>query len=102
MVAPTPEGANLLFGICFAENCMKMKKNGLREGTRGLLDASARSANVPHQNIGFALTVGSSRVKLIISKLDTKIGDWKRVSRNLFFRPCRFSVDNSGHLRFKV
>ena len=28
--APTPGGANLLFGINFAENCMKMKEIGLK------------------------------------------------------------------------
>ena len=49
---------------------------------------------------GFVLTVGSSRVKLVSSKLDTKFE--REISCNLFFRPCRFSVDNSGHLGFKV
>ena len=36
-MAPTPGSANQIFGIIFAENFMKMKKNRLRRG-----------AHVPH------------------------------------------------------
>ena len=41
--APNPGGTTVQFGINFAENCMKMEKNGLRGGA---FLAPPRSANV--------------------------------------------------------
>ena len=39
--APTPEGTNVLFGIIFAENCMKMKIFGRRGGHATPISATA-------------------------------------------------------------
>ena len=82
-------GANLLFGIIFAESCMKMNKNGLREGMSPL-SATAFDSNLKFDYFLIGTIADSYWLLVIQVNVNWVLPEW--------FWNARRWLDGFGHL----